>query len=172
MDTRRKVAVIVGRETLTSPLQLWEYDATPGGVSVSPVHLFKGITTVASVLAAGQGLLTFQWHADGQPLAKSDIFEGTNSASLAIITLLGRCIDTELTCVVEGLCGQTTSFGARLSFRFLADFNLDGGVDGLDVEEFFTQWASSQPWADANCDGGVDGGDVEAFIRCWQSNCD
>ncbi len=49
-----------------------------------------------------------------------------------------------------------------------ADFNLDGGVDGADVEAFFVIWEASGVAADVNFDGGVDGADVEYFFRRWQ----
>jgi hypothetical protein len=49
-----------------------------------------------------------------------------------------------------------------------ADFNLDGGVDGADVEAFFTAWSMGATFADFNLDGGVDGADVEAFFRAWE----
>lgn len=49
-----------------------------------------------------------------------------------------------------------------------ADFDLDGGVDGRDVEAFFTAFEQAEPAADVNQDGGVDGGDVEAFFRQWE----
>lgn len=53
-----------------------------------------------------------------------------------------------------------------------ADFNCDGGVDGSDVESFFTSWAASEANADVNEDGGVDGADVESFFDAWSSgNC-
>lgn len=49
-----------------------------------------------------------------------------------------------------------------------ADYNVDGGVDGADLEAFFLEWADSVGCADVNQDGGVDGGDVEAFIIAWE----
>lgn len=51
----------------------------------------------------------------------------------------------------------------------VADFNCDGGVDGADVEVFFTVWMTGESRADANRDGGVDGADVEAFFRVWEA---
>ncbi len=48
-----------------------------------------------------------------------------------------------------------------------ADYNGDGGVDGPDVEAFFTDWAAAEPRADVNGDGGVDGPDVEYFFIRW-----
>ena len=50
-----------------------------------------------------------------------------------------------------------------------ADYNQDGGVDGGDVESFFTDWENSAGCADTNADGGIDGGDVEAFFVVWQA---
>jgi len=51
------------------------------------------------------------------------------------------------------------------------DFNSSGGVDGDDVEDFFTAWAMSDSAADSNQDGGVDGADVESFFGFWQGGC-
>ncbi|MBL8999840.1 MAG: hypothetical protein JNK25_01735 [Phycisphaerae bacterium] len=50
-----------------------------------------------------------------------------------------------------------------------ADFNQDGGVDGADVEAFYTIWETGAGCGDVNQDGGVDGGDVEAFFGQWEA---
>jgi hypothetical protein len=50
-----------------------------------------------------------------------------------------------------------------------ADFNVDGGVDGSDIEAFFVAWQAGAPEADFNMDGGVDGSDIEAFFIAWQN---
>jgi len=50
-----------------------------------------------------------------------------------------------------------------------ADYNLDGGVDGADVEAFFVDWEVSVARADVNLDGGIDGADIEAFFIAWES---
>ena len=50
-----------------------------------------------------------------------------------------------------------------------ADFNEDGGIDGADIEAFFTAWELGTPTADVNEDGGVDGGDIETFFLAWQA---
>lgn len=53
-----------------------------------------------------------------------------------------------------------------------ADYNQDGGVDGADVESFFTEWSQSIGNSDVNQDGGVDGADVESFFTVWsQGGC-
>jgi hypothetical protein len=51
-----------------------------------------------------------------------------------------------------------------------ADYNADGGVDGGDIEAFFTDWSlggGELGCADTNADGGVDGADIEAFFSVW-----
>lgn len=49
------------------------------------------------------------------------------------------------------------------------DWNTDGGVDGADLQAFFTAWEAGE--ADANRDGGTDGADVETFIIAWEAGC-
>jgi len=49
-----------------------------------------------------------------------------------------------------------------------ADFNLDGGVDGSDVEDFFISWSGGEVRADVNADGGIDGSDVGVFFIAWE----
>ena len=53
----------------------------------------------------------------------------------------------------------------------LADVNVDGGVDGGDIEAFFLLWSQGSPSVDFNVDGGVDGMDVEAFFGLWEQGC-
>lgn len=50
-----------------------------------------------------------------------------------------------------------------------ADFNADGGVDGSDIDAFFTAWESGDGAADVNLDGGVDGSDVGVFFEAWEA---
>ncbi len=50
-----------------------------------------------------------------------------------------------------------------------ADFNLDGGVDGTDVSDFFDAWSNGLPEADVNLDGGIDGSDVSDFFVAWSA---
>jgi hypothetical protein len=51
-----------------------------------------------------------------------------------------------------------------------ADFNLDGGVDGADVDAFFAAWESGDSLSDVNGDGGIDGADVAVFFDSWESS--
>ena len=50
-----------------------------------------------------------------------------------------------------------------------ADFNMDGGVDGSDIEAFFTSWEAGDVCGDTNLDGGTDGSDIEAFFSVWEN---
>ena len=50
-----------------------------------------------------------------------------------------------------------------------ADFNVDGGVDGADVDAFFAAWEAGESSADVNCDGGIDGGDIDVFFPAWEN---
>jgi len=50
-----------------------------------------------------------------------------------------------------------------------ADYNRDGGVDGGDIEGFFSEWEGGTGCADVNADGGIDGGDIERFFLLWEA---
>lgn len=50
-----------------------------------------------------------------------------------------------------------------------ADFNLDGGIDGQDIEAFFMAWEAGAAVADTNGDGGIDGSDVATYFISWES---
>lgn len=52
-----------------------------------------------------------------------------------------------------------------------ADMNHDGGVDGEDVNAFFTVWEAGEEPADLNADGGIDFADVTYFFDHWESGC-
>ncbi len=69
----------------------------------------------------------------------------------------------------DGLPGGDFVMSFTVEGSCIADFNQDGGVDGTDVESFFTAWAAADGAADANSDGGVDGADVETFFLLWSA---
>jgi hypothetical protein len=68
-----------------------------------------------------------------------------------------------------GIAGHGVFRSAEPVVRCHADFNLDGGVDGADVEAFFIAWESGLGDADVNGDGGVDGADAESFFLAWEA---
>ena len=61
--------------------------------------------------------------------------------------------------------------GLAGTFTCLADFNLDGAVDGSDVPAFLETWALGEALADLSVDGGVDGQDLFLFFERWQAGC-
>jgi ELWxxDGT repeat protein len=73
-------------------------------------------------------------------------------------------------CIVFNGCGSVNSAPAMLSVC-ISDFNCDGGVDGSDVDAFFTGWEAGEVEADLNGDGGVDSADVDVFFVRWESGC-
>ncbi|MCX5691139.1 MAG: hypothetical protein NTV94_15360 [Planctomycetota bacterium] len=62
----------------------------------------------------------------------------------------------------------TGEVGTAVCPQCAADFNQDGGVDGGDIEAFFTAWESGASCGDTNLDGGIDGGDIESFFLLWE----
>jgi hypothetical protein len=50
-----------------------------------------------------------------------------------------------------------------------ADYNQDGGIDGLDIEAFFIDFENGTGCADVNKDGAIDGQDVEAFFLRFEN---
>jgi hypothetical protein len=68
--------------------------------------------------------------------------------------------------------GYADSVGLVLDAPCRSDINIDGGIDGLDVDAFFVYWVAADVRADFNADGGIDGEDVSAFFAAWeQAEC-
>ena len=138
----------------------------------------------------------FKYTAGGRGSIRLATCPGTSYDT--VLTAYDQCFGTELACndnasisgcssqsiipALQVLGGQTiyirvagkslANFGAgvlTLDFACLADFNQDGGVDGADVDAFFTAWATGVAAADINLDGGVDGSDIEPFFALWES---
>ncbi|MBX3382081.1 MAG: matrixin family metalloprotease [Phycisphaeraceae bacterium] len=66
--------------------------------------------------------------------------------------------------------GGTITFACRPDCSpCAADYNQDGGVDGADVDAFFSDWEQGLPCADVNEDGGIDGSDVDFFFNVWEN---
>jgi hypothetical protein len=88
------------------------------------------------------------------PTANVDFPVGAHTVTLTVTDNLASVASDTVTITVNPGC--------------FADYNLDGGVDGGDVDAFFTDWSLGRSEADANGDGGVDGADVEAFFVVWE----
>lgn len=65
--------------------------------------------------------------------------------------------------------GYLSSLSLRVTAHPGADFNIDGGVDGSDIEAFFIAWQAGESHADFNLDGGIDGSDIESFFVAWEN---
>jgi hypothetical protein len=127
-------------------------------------------TVQLTASVAASGTVTYRWRKDGANLFNSPIYLGVNTPTLTInSTDPSQSGDYVLSATKS--CGTTLSEVATVTFSCLADFNLDGGVDGADVEEFFLAWEQGDSTADTNQDGGVDGADVEVFFAAWESGC-
>ncbi len=59
----------------------------------------------------------------------------------------------------------TRAFIANVTTLCPTDWNGDGGIDGLDVDAYFFDWAAGI--GDMNIDGAVDGSDVQVFFDRW-----
>jgi hypothetical protein len=94
-------------------------------------------------------------------------------ASMATLTIQGVApVDAgQYQAVFTNACGDATTSEATVAVILpcAADFNQDGGVDGLDLQAFFMAWERGDSSAEVNRDGGVDGPDVESFIRVWEA---
>jgi hypothetical protein len=148
-----------------------------------------------SVVAAGGGTLAYRWEVrdlaapsgwrpiiDG-PVVIGDatvaIASGSASPTLSLSSISAAWRGSAgvngrgVRCVVSGDCGGTASVtsGSALVLLCGADLNCDGGVDGSDIDAFFSLWEAGDQGADVNADGGVDGDDVGTFFMTWEAGC-
>ncbi|MBS0195953.1 MAG: hypothetical protein JSR77_04270 [Planctomycetes bacterium] len=166
-------------------------------ISLQPVSITSCPTETVTLAteAAGTGPLTYQWQIEdeaapggwknlepsgttcgGLPIG-SATFDSPGTVNLTISEDLRRapapCNQPRLRCIATGPCGQMVTQPATLTvcacLACPADFNLDGGIDGTDVSDFFASWESGHCDADANADGGIDGSDVSSFYGAWEA---
>ncbi|MCX5689215.1 MAG: immunoglobulin domain-containing protein [Planctomycetota bacterium] len=120
------------------------------------------------------GALTDGLYIDSRSGARFEV-AGASTRTLTISNVQAgfRGGNLEFDASISNTCSTITTTGATLSvcacLACPADFNLDGGVDGSDVTEFFGTWDSGSCDADVNADGGVDGSDVDSFFNAWVS---
>lgn len=125
----------------------------------------------------GTGQLSYAWRmngvamSDGQTSQGSTI-TGSDTASLSISQVTAQDAGT-YDCIITNPCGEVMSMQVTLGvcncLECPADFNIDGGIDGSDVESFFAAWEAGSCEADTNTDGGIDGSDVETFFVAWEA---
>lgn len=140
-----------------------------------------------SITPDGSAPYTYQWQAQIAPDSWLDLTDGPWTFDGDTLILSGATSDVlqlslaanpgaaalNFRCQVTNNCSTTTSDPASLNFcectSCPADFNIDGGIDGSDIEAFFTAWELSACASDVNADGGVDGTDVEFFFLLWEA---
>ena len=155
---------------------LWQYGTTTAPTPKALV-VGEGGTLAQSVVVVASGDL-LDVNGDGTPDWRVVDLPENNSVGIGLDLADDGRVAT--TCTLEPLAGGAR-FSATVRFCYEncsscpacpSDFNQDGGIDGGDIEAFFSSWTAGQPCSDVNQDGGVDGGDIERFFILWENgNC-
>jgi hypothetical protein len=135
--------------------------------------IHHGKTAQFSVLASGDGQVTYRWQRDG-----ADLYDGGHCTGCATQTLTVANADGAdagaYRCVATAGCGTATSNAASLTLTPAADFDVDGDVDGGDFGIFSGCFnGTGNPvtgeclTADLNGDNSVDGSDFGLFAGCF-----
>ena len=151
----------------------------PGGIVLSnALAVSADGNTIVGYSSAGTGIVAFIWTpSTGMQSLQSVLVNqfnlGGQLGSFTMQKATGISADGLVICGYgQRANGATEGFVVNLRSGLLpcpADFNQDGGIDGSDLEAFFTTWQEGLPAGAVNQDGGVDGGDLEAFIVPWQN---
>jgi hypothetical protein len=157
-----------------------------------PQNVCVGETvTLSASPANGYSNVHFQWTRNGVTINNGaggaspgggivsgalGVLASPTSNAIATLTISSaRLSDAgSYSCTFVNRCGSVTTLDASVTIESCvppcpADFNQDGGVDGLDVAAFFAAWQVGDTNADVNQDGGVDGMDVQAFFVVWEA---
>ncbi|MCA9290220.1 MAG: hypothetical protein KDA25_03765, partial [Phycisphaerales bacterium] len=129
-----------------------------------------GDTVTFTVVATGDGDLSFQWFRDGIALVDDDRISGATTDTLVITDV--ECPDSgEIVAIVNDDCGFGLSESATLSVPRLADFNGDCVVDAADLATLLGSWGPCPDEgpcpADLNGDGQVDPIDLGTLLSVW-----
>jgi hypothetical protein len=168
------------------------YSATGGPVVAAqpvttPVSAGETLTLTATPIN-GLSNLSVQWQRNGVSLndGPGGASPGGGTVSGASATLASPTFGSTATLTIANVtpgdsgdyqaiftnaCGSVSTAGVAIcvSVPCAADFNVDGGIDGSDIEAFILTWEAGGCAADVNEDGGVDGGDVETFFVTWEA---
>jgi Tol biopolymer transport system component len=135
-----------------------------------------GAAAQFTVVAGGEGTISYQWQKDGVALADGGDYSGATSSTLTI----SNCDNSDVagySCVINAACGGVTSAVASLQVGQPADFDADSDVDQDD-------WAVMQRClgltglsANAVCsptdmsgNGSVGSEDASLFIGCMSAS--
>ncbi|MBS0198203.1 MAG: hypothetical protein JSR77_15730 [Planctomycetes bacterium] len=133
---------------------------------ITPVRFLDAVIAEPATVGAtgaGQGIATSHW-----PILDGDFTNGQVVFAQWFVTDAGAA-GGEATSPVARIPFFCGSYGCQPSCP--ADTNRDGGVDGDDVQTFFTNWAMGDAAGDFNADGGIDGSDVQVFFSLWEQGC-
>ncbi len=112
---------------------------------------------------------TVTWLHNGVVIADDGRVQGQGTPTL-VVSSIGLEDEGAYRVVVTSDCGSDFADASILIDRpCAADFNLDGGVDGRDIERFVAMWERADPVADVDGNGGCDGEDVAEFFRRWEA---
>jgi hypothetical protein len=171
-DRHRNRYIAAGGQTLgAGQSDTWELMGDPY-VNTPPANISSGADAdvTFNITITNSTPTTLRWRKDGTPLADSARIAGSATRSLMIRGVSANDQGMYDVVVTTG-CGSFVTTAGVLTVACPADFNLDGGVDGADVDAFFGQWVDGADAADFNADGGVDGSDVDAFFDRWVGGC-
>ncbi|MBS0197345.1 MAG: hypothetical protein JSR77_11360 [Planctomycetes bacterium] len=157
-----------------------------------PVNVCATADAAFAVTAAGVGSLSYQWQVADGTLGWRNLEDGplvlggtptcatiTGSRETTMVAAIacaggpGELDGRQFRCAISNACGNVYSTAATLMICACldcpADFNQDGGIDGVDVSAFFDRWQIGHCDTDVNSDGGVDGADVSSFFAVWEA---
>jgi hypothetical protein len=138
-------------------------------------EVIDGQSVELQAFAVGEEPLEYKWLRDGEELS-----DGPTGFGSALNGVHASQLEIDRTTSADGgfysvrvsnPCGVLESTAVIIGVRCLADFNLDGGVDGSDVDAFFSAWSSGDSSADLDGNGGVDGADISPFFAAWEAGC-
>ena len=151
----------------------------PTQITQAPVsqEVALGGTAVFTVVATGEGVLSYQWQKNGVGLSEGGHYAGTGTSALTVSSVDGGD-NAAYRCVVTGFCGTVVSGEAILTLAptsyAAGDFDEDGDVDLYDFTVFQlcfngpNRSASESCVADADFDNDTD---VDLADFAWFQGC-
>ena len=108
-----------------------------------PQTVCPGDNAVFTVVASGEGALSYRWQKDTIDLIEDEHYTNVDTPTLTIVNV--NDLDLGLyRCLVSNAGGEVPSDEAELSFRFTADFDEDCDVDLADFAVFANYWLDTE----------------------------
>jgi N-acetylmuramoyl-L-alanine amidase len=135
-----------------------------------------GDTAVFTIVASGEGPLSYRWQKDTLDLIEDDHYTNVNTQTLTIVDVNDLDLG-QYRCLVSNAGGEVPSDPVELSFWFTADFDDDCDVDLSDFALFANYWLDTECTTGEDCDrtnldslGLVDLADLQLFVEQWLSS--